>query len=238
MSAPLSATFGGVAFPLAPQSTGDALLHVADPALEALLAFLRFFLNADMDTALPDALAAASPVVSQNVMGAYTTDPGVETIRPEQVQFPAFFIWRKSATYAETMMNQPRRTSVCGWMYIPPVMTFEQAEKYSHICNAVELSLGRAVSYGYHPDYNGGQPLTSGITSLRLLSATREIHPGGDLSSFYAVGGDLEVVEDVGENLEDFPPLDAIDYDIGVGNATEILPGVVQADSTVPAEDG
>ena len=225
-----------MAFPLAAQDTADSLLHVADPSLEALLAFLRFFLNADMATALPDALADASPTVTQNVMAAYTTDPGVETIRPEQVQFPALFLWRKSSTYAETMMNQPRRTSVLGWMYIPPTMRFEFAEKYSHICNAVELSLGRAISYGYHPDYNGGQPLTSGITSLRLVSANREIHPGGDLTSFYAVGGEIEMIEDIGESIEDFPPLDAIDYDVGVGNATEILPGVVQASSDVPVE--
>lgn len=238
MSTPLSASFGGVSFPLEPQTTAASLLHVADPALEALVAYLVFFLNADMGTALVDALASASPPVTANVMAAFTTDPGVESITPEQLQFPALFVWRKSSTYAERMLNQPRRVSVLGWAYIPPPMRFEYAEKFSHICNAVELSMGRALSYGYHPDYNGGAALDAGITSMRLTSANREIHPGAELTNFYAVIGELELTEDVDENLEDFPPLDAVDFDVGVGNATEILPSVVQADSTVPIEKG
>jgi hypothetical protein len=238
LSAPLSATFGGVEFPLADQTTGATLLPVGDPSLKALLEFVVFFLNADMGTALADALAGASPTVTQNVMASYSTDPGVETIKPEQVQFPALFIWRKSSTYAEVMMNQPHRVSVLGWLYCLPAMRFEFAEKYSHICNVVELSLGRALTYGYHPDYNGGAPLESGITSMRMISANREIHAGGELASFYAVGGEIEMVEDITENLEDFPPFDAMDLDVGVGSATEILPSVVQADTSVPLEEG
>lgn len=238
MTTPLSTSFGGVEFPLADQTTAADLLPVADPALEALIAFVRFFLNADMGTALSDALAGASPPVTQNVMAAYSTDPGVDTIRPEQIQFPALFIWRKSSTYAEAMLGQPRRVSTLGWLYVPPSMRFEFAEKYSHICNAVELSMGRALTYGYHPDYNSGAPLSNGITAMRMLSATRDIHPGGELTSFYAVGGEIEITEDVSESLDQFGPFDGIDYDIGVGEEGGVLPSVIQADSSVPIEEG
>jgi hypothetical protein len=238
LTTPLTTSFGGVSFPLADQTTAADLLPVADPALSDLLAFVRFFLNVDMGSALVDALENASPTVTQNVMAAYSTDPGIDSISPEQVQTPALFIWRKSSSYAEAMMNQPRRVSICGWLYILPPMRFEFAEKYSHICNAVELSLGRAITYGYHPAYNGGAPLQSGITGMRLLSASREVHPGGELTSFYAVGGEIEMTEDVAESLGEFGEFDAIDFDIGVGNASDVLPSVIQADSSVPIEEG
>jgi hypothetical protein len=238
LSAPVSGSYGGVAFPLPDRTTAQSLLPVADPPIDELSRFLPFFISKDLANAMTGALSGAAPAVTSNIAGVYTTDPGVETVKPEQLKFPAFFIWRKSGTYGDRVLEQPHGVSTCGWGYIMPAMTFEQAEKYSHVLYAVERSMGRALSFGYHPAYNGGLRISAGISSMRLLSANHEIHPAGELSSFYCVMGDFELVGDAIENLEDFPPFDGTDYDVGVGNATEILPGVVQADDSVPIEEG
>lgn len=220
------------------QASAASLLPVADPPLNALLAFVTFFITADIGDSLTGALSDSAPPITETIRQGYTTDPGVETIKPEQLKFPALFMWRKSSTFEERYLNQPFRVSTCGWGYILPPMTFEQAEKYSHICNAVELSFGRALTIGTHPDYNSGAPIGFGISGMRLMSATREIHPAGELSSFYAVMGEFELREDSSESADGFANYDATDYSIGVGNASEILPDLIQADTSVPLQQG
>lgn len=231
--------YGAIEFPLADQEKAADLLEPCDPVVARLSAFLKVFIEADIANALTGALEEAAPPVHATIRDVLTIDPSAETVDPKQVSFPLFCLWHKSSTFAERFINQPQRVSVLGWMYILPAMTVEQARKYAHVRSAVDASVHRAIYAGAHPNYNGGARVFSddGIAEIRMSESTYDVHPFGELTSFYAVGGQLEVYENTRDDVAAYGDIDGVDFSIGVGGSTEIAPDLIQLDTSIPLQD-
>lgn len=202
MTDPAGFQFGDTAYPLPAQTANTSLLTVCDPALDALILFLKWRINSCLGTALTGATSAGTPPIAANVQATMSLDPLENCERMEQFPgWPLFAMWRKSSTFAMRTNNWLQEVCTLGWAYCLPPTSLGYAQKYAHVLKSVVNIIAASLSAGRDPGYLSGARVldTYNIADAVLTRCEYgkwEIGEGtGNL--FHAVYGEMQISEGV-----------------------------------------
>ena len=227
---------GAVTYPLT-ASTANPLLQDADPSLYQASAFLvamvEYFVAARFK-AQAALVGLAPPTAIRRVINE---DPS-PFLTADQSQYPLFALYRDSETQNEHTVEWEKSIAQWKFAYVLGALNPRQQDQLNPILHSVARVIGRAVSKGWHPSYQGGAPIwtQAGIQRAWLGTVNYSGFERVDtLNDYYrAVTGSITVWErdfPVPGDFQAFGGADiAIDQQSGDGT---VLSDVVDASTIV-----
>jgi hypothetical protein len=238
--------FGDLDLP-APAPTAGETLAILDRGRAVLTALFAAAINAEFGAAwhaMVDGLPATHPLSGTDpVEDTLELEPSTSTMQQRKASWPLLCVHRTGeATYDQASLQEERLTQEWGVHYVLSPIDVGDIRRFGDICVAVCKLIRLVVRKKGHPSYQGGA-IQFGADAGGFSTAQVESHQGPGQASFagddsgplyYAVSLKLVTTEVSSDDLDAFGNLDAVDFSIGVGNATEIVPDLIQADTSIP----
>lgn len=229
-------------------------LDPLDPALDTLLGLFQAAVNAELGPAWGTIMAtmpashplrAAGPNPINDTLGL---EPSPGVMQQRKTGFPLLCVHRTgSAKYDEVAIGGGIERLIQNWdvHYILGPLDVGDLEKVNRICVAVTKVVRMVIRRRGHPAYQGGalQFFPAQIGSIGSLGAVtltgydgpgQALFVGGDGPTYYAVTMHLETAEHTADDVQTFGNFDAADISIASGDADQLLPNMVQAETDVP----
>ena len=165
----------------------------------------------------------------------------------QEAEFPLLCVYRTGEpAFDHVTIEEERITQDWGIDYILGPLDVDDIPKLGDICGAVGKAVRLVIRQRGHKSYENGAlqfyPDQGGFATIQLLSqlGPRQASFPDDESEtlYFSVNFRVRTTETSNDDLGAFGPLEAIDYSLGVGDSDEIIPDLVQADSSVPLEQG
>ncbi len=189
--------FGVAEFPLV-ESTDNALLQDADPALFWVLALLK----STFETYLSKRLMAQGLLHGYQIQCAVVNTAAVDPapfLLADQFKFPLLCLYRKKDVWDDTVISYDKSVSTWEFAYILPPLTPNQVRELQPILRAVSITIRRVLHMGWDPGFLDGEFIwqKAGINKARLVDATYGGYARIDkLEEFYrALTGTIQVTE-------------------------------------------
>jgi hypothetical protein len=214
-------SWGGVTFPLPAQPAGTPLLEVCDPALFAILQYLKTCINFYVGAALVGA-AAGMPKdqpIERAVAQVLPTEP-LRTASHTTYRFPLLCGWRVSAPYENRTTVWRRRRTKLRVLYILPPLDADSLVRINPILTAIESVVDARLTQAFDPNYRQGQTVftANGISRARLMESIRghsELAEGIDFDTLIL---DIEMDEQQDPHVSGAPHLQS---DLDIMNAAD-----------------
>lgn len=245
----LVGSVGGLVLPLNPADITTTGLTPLDPARSKLIALFRTAIVYELGAAwalvtagLPDthALAGTEPVED-----TLELEPLPNVMQQRKSAFPLLCLHRVGPrTWQQHTIENRRREQQWNLHYIMPALDVADLRRFGDAGLLVETVIERVIRQRGHKAYESGALQffadTSGLGSVDIVSSEGPGHSrfgGGDDSPvYYATTMTLATTEYSNDDAEEFGEFEGVDYSLGVGNATEIMPDLIQAWSDVPLD--
>ncbi len=231
--------WGGVKFPLATQTPGANLLEVCDPALFAILQYLKTCINFYVGAALTT--AAKGVPTDQPILKAVAQVVPDEPMRAGKhtlYRFPLLCGWRVRAAYDNKTTAWRFRKTTLRVLYVLPPLDAEALMKFGAILTTIESVVDARLTQAFDPNYKAGQTVftANGISRARLLESSRGHSELADGIDFPTLILDIEMDEQQEPHVSGAPHEEA---DFELRNASDPAKPVdhfvdVQSGSSTP----
>lgn len=241
---------GDLSFPIDATSVTTTLVAL-DPARVQLMGLFKAAINAEFGTVWTKVVATLPAGHhlrgTQPVQDTLEMEPSHKTMVERKCAFPLLCVYRAGeATIDQRTLFVDQLLDKWSVDYILGPLDVGAVRKVQDICVAI-LKLIRAVVYRRgHPAYESGAlqffPGKGGFASIEVK---RHSGPGqakfaGDDSGtiYYALSVGLDTAETLEELASEAGDFEATDYSVAVGNATELVPDMIQASTDVTRRAG
>jgi hypothetical protein len=163
----VSSTVGPLTLPVAAGSSGE---RFADPAVDALLSFLAFWLKECLDAKLANLSGTSSDAVpAANRFAFNPIDPRGHHVR---LPIPALFVWweGKSRVEKRTTVFDHRIRDLSVLYVFDDLPQMAEMERRVGLMNAVDTAFHKAAERGRHADYGTGSMLAYTIADVDAFS--------------------------------------------------------------------
>jgi len=241
-------SIGDLSFPIAGVTDSLAVLETARAKIVGLFTAA---INAEWSAAwnavvgtLPTGHPFTSTVPVQDTL---ELEPTPQVMQQRKAAFPLLCVYTVGeATYDQITLQEERLTQEWGVDYILGPLDIGDIRKFGDICRGIGKLLRVVCRLRAHPAYESGAlQFYEGSGNLATIELTSQQGPGqasfaGDEGGtlYYAISFKLRTTETTADNVDGFGNFDAADLSVGVGNATEIVPDLIQADTSIPLQRG
>jgi hypothetical protein len=227
---------GKLSFPLDPQDFGTTLVPL-DPARHVLAELFKAAINAEF-TAVWRKVTTRSLSDTLPVADTLEMEPSIQVMQQRKAVFPLLCVHRTgTANLDQITLFEDRLTQQWAVDYILGPLDVGDARKLQDICLAITKLIRLVVRQRGHAAYQSGALQffhdTAQLASIEVKSIEG---PGqasfvGDPKStlYYAVTVMIETTEITGDDPDFYGPLQATDFDIGLGNDADIIHGLLYA---------
>ena len=225
---------GGTIFPLDPNDFTDGSLAPLDPARHTLSELFKAAINSEFAEVWP-IVATRSLVGTLPVQDVLEIEPSAVVMQQRKPAFPLLCVHRTgTATFDQITMHEERLTQQWAVDYILGPLDVADVRKLTDVAVAVAKLIKIVVRQRGHKAYQSGALQffeTDGLATVEVKSVEGpgQAQFAGDDKLYYATTIMLETTEVTNDNLEAYPTGDGLDLDIGIGNETEIVHGLMYA---------
>jgi hypothetical protein len=234
----------------------DTTLTPLDPARAKLTALFKAAINYEFTEVWQKIVGSAGGTTG---LGAthdlYGTLPVQDTLELQpthkfmlerKAAFPLLAVYRMgNPSMEQHTLFRDRLTCQWGMDYVVGPLTVAAVRQVGDICMAIVKLVRTVIRQRGHKAYEAGAlqffPDKGGLASIDLKSfAMGQIPFAGDEDGtvYYSLSMTLETSEIGYDDPAEFGDFDAADYTVGVGDATDVVPDLVEAASDVPVVSG
>jgi len=221
------------------RKVGDLSLPIADatvipdPALTEMLALFAQAINSELAAAWTSAMTDTPMTGTTPVQATLPMAPDARTVREWKAGFPLLALSRVGeAEWSDFTIGKAQRVQRWELHYILAPLQTPHLHRFLGALAHVPVIVSQTIDIGGHPDYDSGTRQFDSFASLKLLNSTSgqaSFAEDSDGALYAACTMTLEGVE-----LADYVPgmfdsLIGTSFELGVGDATEILPSVIYA---------
>lgn len=239
-------SIGGLSFPIT--GVTDSL-SVLDPGRVVMTALFKAAINDEWNeawTAVTTTLDAGHPLIGTDpVADTLEVEPTPQIMQQRKAVFPLLCVYRHGeATYEQQTLQDEQLSQEWGVDYILGPLDVGDYRKLGDICVGVGKLLRIVIQRRSHNSYESGAiQFGPGKGDFGSASLASQQGPGqasfaGDEAGtlYYAISFKLKTTEMSSSDIGGSPPFDAANVSVGVGNETEIVPDLLQADTSTYRE--
>jgi len=253
--------FGALKFPLNSDDITDGLTPL-DPARKILIDLFEAAINAELGNVWQKVVGrSAAPAITGQLDGGNAhpffdtlpvafkleLEPNATTLLQLKPKFPMLCVHRAgTGTFEPHTLEEDRLVQPWDVHYVLGPLDVADLRKVADICVPIAKLLRMVVRQRGHKSYQSGAlqffPGAGGLMAVDLESfeGPGQARFAGDESGtlYYAMTAHLKTSELTSDDNSVFPDAEGTDFQIGVGNQLEILPGLIYASSDVPLQQG
>lgn len=227
---------GGTTFPLDVTDFSTSFTPV-DPARAVLLELFKAAINYEF-AAVWEVVATDSLVGTLPVQDTLELEPTPQIMTQRKPAFPLLCVHRTgTGVFEQVTMQEDRLTQSWAVDYILGPLDVANVRKLNDVCIAIAKLIRIVVRQRGHRAYQNGAlqffPGTGYLASVEVKSfeGPGQAQFAGDEKGtlYYAMTITLETTEVTSDDMTAYPEGDGADLDIGIGNETEIVHGLMYA---------
>lgn len=237
---------GDLSFPVLETDVADSLLPL-DPPRAVLAGLFKAAINSELADAWAKVAAPRFPNFGPlPVADVLELEPSPTNMQQRKAAWPLLCVHRTGeATLDQITLFEERLTQKWAVHYILGPLDIVGERKLSDICIAIAKLIMLVVRQRGHKSYQNGAlqffPGTGGLASLwpKSIDGPGQAKFAGDDNgtTYYAMTLTLESTEITSDSVDGFGDFDGVGFSVGVGDADQIIPDLLQGDSSVPLED-
>lgn len=227
--------FGAVSFPLN-ASEFDGSFVPMDPARSILAALFKSALNYELGPVWNKLTGSATPLIDTSpVMSVFELDPNTHNMKQVGLKYPVLALHRVGEqTWSDFTMQVSKCDQDWNLHYILPNLDVSEMRRIGDVLRIIPEIIRRTIRARGHISYENGQLQFErcGLASAHVTkSEFGQAKFGGQVESpeWPAVTVTIHTVEYGTDREEEYPYLDSIDWNIGVGDSTGIQANIIEA---------
>lgn len=245
ISSPLVGDFGGVSFPLNATNFEGSFVPL-DPARSRMAALFAAAINYELSSVWSKLVGTNTPLVnSRPVESIFELDPQTHLTKQVNLKYPLLALHRLGEQiWSEHTMQVDKCDQDWNLHYILPNLDIGDTRRIFDVLRIVPEIVRRVIRARGHIAYDNGElqffQNKGGLGSVKMMKAEwGQARFGGEVESpvWLATTITLHTVEYGADSELEFGSLDSIDWNIGVGDSTGIIPDLIEAYSDVAIGD-
>lgn len=237
IQSPLVGDFGAVSFPLNATDFDGSFVPL-DPVRSRMVALFASAINAELGSTWDKLSGSITPLINTTpVSSTFELDPQTHLLKQVNLKYPILCLHRVSEqTWSQYTMQVDKCEQDWHLHYILPNLDIGDTRRVFDVLRIVPEIVRRVIRARGHQSFeNGALQFYSdkgGLGSIYMLKAEwGQARFGGEVESpvWLAATITLHTVEYGTDSEEEFGELEAIDWNIGVGDSTGIIPNVIEA---------
>jgi hypothetical protein len=241
ITSPFIGDFGGLHFPLDTTQFESSFVSL-DPARSRLAALFASAIRSELAPVWKKIVGTASPLFDrQPVETVFELDPVTHLAKQVNLKTPILALHRvEEQVWSEHTMQVDKCEQDWNLHYILPNLDVGDTRRISDLLRIIPEIIRRVIRARGHHSYDDGTLQffadKGGIGSIKLSSVqSGQARFGGQVESpvWLATTCLLHTVEYGSDSEEEFEPFDSVDWNIGVGDSTGIIPNFIEAYSEV-----
>jgi hypothetical protein len=224
--------FGDANFPPDLTDSPETLFASFDPQLDAMLALFEAAINAELGAAWTLARAGTQLAASLPVQDTLWVQPTKASLRAQSLGFPLLCLARVTGTHEELSLAKEQVTSTWSLDYLLGPLTGADYRRLGGALGAALKVIQTAIRELGHPAYEDGARQFAGFNTIGIKSSVMGPAAFGDEGQgveYFGLHVDLETTETDAALPGSSTDYQGTTYTFGVGDAAEVLPGVIDA---------
>lgn len=242
ITSPFVGDFGGVSFPLNPTDF-DGTFVPLDPARSRMAQLFASAIRAELGPIWQKLTGTATPLLNTRpVETVFELDPTTHLTKQVGFKFPVLALHREGEqTWSEHTMQVDKCEQEWGLHYILPNLDIGDTRRIFDVLRIIPEIIRRVIRQRGHVSFEDGALQffhdKGGIGSIKLTKAQwGQARFGGEVESpvWLATTCTLHTVEYAADSESEFGEFEGVDWNIGVGDSTGIIPDMIEAYSDIP----
>lgn len=242
ITSPLVGDFGDISFPLHQNGIDGTFINL-DPARSRLLALFAAAINYELGTIWDKGIAgSASPLTGKRpVQSTFELDPVTHLTKQVKLDYPALCLHRVGEqSWSPHTMQVDKCEQEWNLHYILANLDVGDTRRFSDLLRVIPNIVLRVIKQRGHVAFEDGAlqffKNKGGLGSIEMTKVeSGQARFGGQVESpvWLATTITLKTIEYSTNSETEFGPLEGIDWNIGVGDSTGIIPNMIEAYSDI-----
>ncbi len=229
--------FGGVSFPLNPTDFNGSFTPL-DPARSRIVALFKAAINCELGPVWNKLTGPVNQLTDTlPVMSTFELDPNTHNLKQVGLKPPILSLHRLGEQiWGEHTMQVDKCDQDWTLHYILPNLDIGDTRRVFDVLRIIPEIVRRVIRARGHIAYENGELQffndKCGLGSIQMTKAEwGQARFGGEIESpvWLATTMTLHTTEYGSDSEEEYGELNAIDWNIGVGNSTGIIPNIIEA---------
>lgn len=237
IQSPLVGDFGGVSFPLDPDKF-DGSFTPLDPARSRMAALFKAAINHELSSIWEKMAAKSTPLMNTvPVSSILELEPTSHILRQANLKYPILALHRLGEqTWGEYTMQVDKCEQDWNLHYILPNLDIGDTRRIFDVLRIIPEIVRRVIKARGHISFENGTLQffndKCGLGSIQMTKAEwGQTMFGGQIESpvWLAATITLHTTEYGSDSESEYGELDVLDWNIGVGDSTGIIPNIIEA---------